>query len=389
MLAPVNRATERRLLILCLRARWQPDALDRARELVAESGVNWAEVRRIAVAEGVAPLLYDAMRGQRLAPAADEEALKQDSATSCRYGMQMMAQLDAILRRFNRAGIPVILLKGAALVETVYRQAALRPMSDLDLLLRDEDVYRAVDALGALRFAAARIEERRGAALQFENEIRLTRTRPPNCVVELHWSLFDSPHHQALIGMDWFWSTARPCRVGQSSAQVLCPEALLLHLCGHLWLHHRDGARMLWLHDIVEVITRYGGEIDWDVVQERARKYDLVLPLRETVLTCVKEWGAAIPEDAISSIGRLQPSATERHALARTTTAQLSVAGRFWSDLAGLSGWRTRAGYALGNLFPSVAYMRWRYKIRAPLLVPFLYPYRWLLGLRSTRLPRR
>jgi hypothetical protein len=52
--------------------------------------------------------------------------------------------------------------------------------------------------------------------------------------------------------------------------------------------------------------------------------------------------------------------------------------------------WRQRRRYALVHLFPSAAYMQRRYGVRHRCLVPFLYPYRWflgLLGLRSARSP--
>ena len=48
-----------------------------------------------------------------------------------------------------------------------------------------------------------------------------------------------------------------------------------------------------------------------------------------------------------------------------------------------LSRWSERLGYAWTHLFPSAAYMRQRYDIPHPLLLPLYYPYRWFRGLRS------
>ena len=65
--------------------------------------------------------------------------------------------------------------------------------------------------------------------------------------IDVHWSLFDSPYYQDRNAMDWFWDTAEPVLYRRSSST----EALLIHLCGHLALHH--GTRgLLWGHDIVE-----------------------------------------------------------------------------------------------------------------------------------------
>ena len=295
----------------------------------------------------------------------------------------MMAQLRAILRRLNAAGIPVILLKGAALIETVYQRAALRPMSDLDLLVRREDVARVVETLGSLGFSPDRYERRDGALSDFENEIMLSKTKPPGGLVEIHWSLLDSPHHQARIAMDWFWQTARECEVGQARAGVLSPEALLLHLCAHGWLQHHGASRLLWLHDVAEVLARYHEQIDWGVVIDRARQYDMVLALRETLMTMVRDWGACIPDDALLEVRDMEPSHGECAAVDRLAAAQRSSAAEFWYDLAAMSDWRARCAYAGGALVPSATYMRWRYSVRAWCLVPLYYPYRWILALRG------
>jgi hypothetical protein len=64
--------------------------------------------------------------------------------------------------------------------------------------------------------------------------------------------------------------------------------------------------------------------------------------------------------------------------------AALPAGARFWTDLAGITGWRQRLRFARTNLFPSAAYLRQRYAIPHPLLVPLYYPYRWWRGLRGS-----
>jgi hypothetical protein len=101
------------------------------------------------------------------------------------------------------------------------------------------------------------------------------------------------------------------------------------------------------------------------------------------VLDRAADWlGAPVPEEVQARLNRLHPSPTEERVFSRLTAGRRPVARRFRDDLASLSGWR-RLRYAFINLFPSPTYMRWRYDIPHPLLVPLYYPYRWWLGLRS------
>ena len=47
--------------------------------------------------------------------------------------------------------------------------------------------------------------------------------------------------------------------------------------------------------------------------------------------------------------------------------------------------WRQRLHFARANVFPSADYMRQRYGVRHPLLLPIYYPWRWLRGLLGLR----
>jgi len=64
--------------------------------------------------------------------------------------------LADILTCYQAAGIDVLVLKGAALAHLVYPQPVLRPMRDIDILVRAEDVYRAYARLPEIGFTPPR-----------------------------------------------------------------------------------------------------------------------------------------------------------------------------------------------------------------------------------------
>jgi len=65
--------------------------------------------------------------------------------------MNVFAKLEEVLSIFSRAGIPGIVLKGAALTALVYRRMG-RPMLDLDLLVRKRDLDLAAFILSRLGY---------------------------------------------------------------------------------------------------------------------------------------------------------------------------------------------------------------------------------------------
>ena len=369
-------------LRLCLRGRRDPQALEAARALATHADLDWETFCDVAQAEGVAPLLYRTARDQDLLPPSTEQRLRRTYDETVVRNTLLFYELESALAKLALAGVPVILLKGAALSRTVYGEAAVRPIRDLDLLVREDDAPAALRVLAALGYEPTRVETRANAVATFKNEVLLFKSGPIRVPLELHWSLFDSPHHQQRLPIDWFWRTAVPIRSGGISALVLGPEAQILHLCGHMVLHHGAG-NLLWLFDVAEVITTFGAEIDWQEVLAQAQACDLVLPVQRVLMRVSDELAAPIPPTVLERLQAVRASAAEVRVFALLTSEHRSVAQRFWAKLATLSTCRRRLTYAWGQLFPSPGYMRQRYRITHTLLVPLYYPYRWFRGLRS------
>ena len=371
-------------LQVCLRSRWDAAALPAARALAGEH--DHRSLVEIARAEGVAPLLYSVVREQGLVPPSAEQALRAAYYASAARSLLLFHELGSILHGLATAGLAVLLLKGAALAQAIYGNPALRPMGDLDLLVRREDVPTAVAAMAALGYTRVRAEPWANATTATENELLLCKPGRSTAPLELHWSLLDSPYYQQKLDMQWFWQTALPIQVEGTSALMLGPEAQVLHLCAHLVLHHSNGdeLRLLWLHDLAEVVACYRERMDWELLLDRAQRYDLLLPLQQVLARLAgTEWCTPIPGAVLAQLQDLSPSRQERQVYSRMTAARRPVARRFWDDLASTSGWRQRLRFAWGNLFPAPAYMRQRYHISHGLLLPLYYPYRWFLGARS------
>jgi hypothetical protein len=366
-----------RFLRACLRLRLDPTqraAVDAAARGLAD---DWEAVGVAIESERIGPLLHETVDAI-VAPPLAEQLYLSYHATALR-NLLLLRELGTCLRALTTAAVPVIVLKGAALIETVYGNLSLRPMGDVDLLVRESDVTVTRRTLDGLGYAAKRIETHPGALTEYENEVALCKPGKLDTWVDVHWGLFDSPYYQDRIVMDWFWESARPAPIADVPALVLGPEALLIHLCGHLALHHAHTG-LLWWYDVAEALAAHRAEIDWPVLLAHTEEYGLLLPVRAVLSRAVDEWGAAIPAGVLHALRSLRESPMEQRIFADLTAAQRSPRQRFWSDLTSMSDWRQRLRFARMNLFPSPTYMRQRYAIAHPLLIPLYYPYRWLRG---------
>lgn len=371
-----------RFILLCLRGRFDSQALREAGGLAKREPVEWEEVERLVWGEALGPLLFSIVRGRELLPPAFETALHDAYLGSAVRNTLLLHELSQVGDQLAGEGIPLLALKGASLAEDVYGNVALRPMRDLDILVRHEDAERAVRVLRSNGYQTADPEVHTGMSLAYENELKLQKEGIVETTLEVHWHLLDSPSYQFGMGMEWFWETARP-RTGDGVAGLMLgPEALLLYLCAHLALHHRS-CGILWRHDVAEVLRRYGDELEWPCVLQRAVEYELVLPLQQVVMEVAEQWQVALPAGVQEQLVELQPSAHERKVYAGMTADNRPVARRFRADLAGIPGWDGRLRYAWRHMFPSALYMRQRYAVRRDILLPFYYLYRWYVGARE------
>ena len=116
------------------------------------------------------------------------EIMSTDYVTAA-HNILIYDDLVHALRALSNAGVPVIVLKGAALAATIYPSLAHRPMGDADLLVRpgDRDWARAVlEAIG-YRFLPEPRQRFSPFGTEFTGEMSFRRNE--RTLVELHWEL--------------------------------------------------------------------------------------------------------------------------------------------------------------------------------------------------------
>jgi hypothetical protein len=183
--------------------------------------------------------------------------------------------LGRVLEGLGRAGVPVIPLKGVALSESLYGDAALRVSADLDILVPRECVARAWSALGELGYVMAGHEERveaseLGLLLESNIEVAFTSPEAAGCPLELHWDMAWRWPRGAPAIAD-LWADARPRPFRGAPAHALGPEWELLYLAVHAARHRWESLK--WLVDIHEICRR--GGLDWGKVRTKADRFGL------------------------------------------------------------------------------------------------------------------
>ncbi|MEP7200065.1 MAG: nucleotidyltransferase family protein, partial [Chloroflexota bacterium] len=340
----------------------------------------------VATAHGLAPLLHYRAKHARiqLLPSLASALAEAYHANLARttYFYQELARVLDVARGLN---CDVLILKGAHLAATLYPTAATRPMIDVDLLVRREQVESLVAALCARNYHVISQEPQRGVRFAFEPQVLLAHVgRTEYGCVALHWSLLDFPFYQQRLRTSDFWERTKPCTLAGVSATVLADEELLVYLAVHVALHHQ-WSRLIWLCDIALLLARAGDRLDWARVLAVAEANTLTLALRETLHKVAEDFGVPLAPDACARLDAATISAAERRAWDALTQPGRGAARSFWDDLLAIGDTRARAAFAFANLFPSPAYMRRRYGVSNTIALPVAYVRRWLRGWSSWR----
>jgi hypothetical protein len=211
-------------------------------------------------------------------------------------------ELNRILGALQEIGTQSIALKGAALAETVYPHRALRAMSDIDLLVRPDEVARVEARLMEMGYAHQ--PHPRGiewcTAHHYHFVFAQTKATGSVIPIEIHWHI-DRPGRPFTIDLEGLWARAVPARIAGVDTWMLAPEDLLLHLCLHACKHGLTGS-LRPLCDISATIQRYGPTLDWEQLQARAVQWRIV-PYAYLPLHLARDLvGAAVPEAGLTAL---------------------------------------------------------------------------------------
>jgi hypothetical protein len=295
------------MLALC--ARW-PGHLTQYAQLrqQAQALPDWDAVPTYAEAHGLVPLLYTHLQAADVALPPRVEQQLQGYYMQHAHATRVRAQvLTDILARFQAAGIDVLLLKGAALAHLVYPLPVLRPMRDIDILVRATDVYRAYALLPEIGFTPPR-----GAHDGLDpDHHHLTAVK---CVadgvsvsVEVHHALHLNELGRQPQRFEAFAPTAQPLMAGSSTAQTLGREETLWHIYRHAFCMPvgYEPLRLIWVADLISLVEAWVDGLDWERVRRQYGAAYRILPL----LHSLSPWSDATLERLKLPVARLPSSA--------------------------------------------------------------------------------
>ena len=387
----LSLSPEDRLIMLCARTRMAEDARHEVIKLL-NSSLDWDYILTRSTRHGVLPLLYRTLwminRGNGV-PEDVITSFRDQYYKNIARNTRLYHELSKVLKAFTDACIDVIVLKGAVLAETVYKNIGLRTIGDVDVLVKRGELHVAKHVLARLGYIPMQCD-----LTQWHGDRgrQLTHMHlPPYCKqglsIEVHWDIqtLASPYR---IDINAFWSNARPTTIADVDALMLAPEDLLLHLCLHLDQHLRSGAIPLrWYCDIAEVIQHYETEINWNYLIQNSKNQGIENPLYQALYIVSNYFATYMPKAVFKA---LKPNNFDSYDV--DNHFRISLSGKIKKEKEGMGYFRVitkvdgignKAHLLFDALLPSKEYMMRYYTIKNKKLVYFYYVIRFGMIIHS------
>lgn len=269
--------------------------------------IDWNIFLEKARNEGISPLVFSRLPG--LAEHYDipeylAEELKKDYYLSATKNALIFEELKKVLGLFNQSKLQVIVMKGAALAETIYGNLALRPMSDVDLLVKKENLYQVDELLKELNYFPS---DRSLDDVDFTStylttlDYRSSAKNSPS--FHIHWHFVNStiPNESYInhIKMEDIWRDAVKTNIADIETWTMAPHHLLIHLSEHALRVTHSLSRLSYFCDIDRAINYYGKGLDWNLLVQDTLRFNLNKMVYTTLYFSAYFIKAEVPEDVL------------------------------------------------------------------------------------------
>jgi hypothetical protein len=267
----------------------------------------------------------------------------------------LLRLLERIALTCADAGIPLMVLKGAALHLTLHRNPGDRPMSDLDLMVPPKHAPRMLELLERLggRLGRPLVRDDFFPRYHYERDVNWPGVTPLR--VDLHAHPFRPLAYIRSVPPHAFWRGAERVRVGRAPVCVPNAEDMLLHLAVHCAVHGNQ--RRQWLTDLRQWVGWHRQRFDWSRFERTARDWGLHHAADVALDAAERALGPIRPPVVRARMGAVPVTRRARRIVRQAPRDATGALGHVLTNAACATGWRFRAGYLRAMLWPDRAHM--------------------------------
>jgi len=284
----------------------------------------------------------------------------------------LLDALGRVIQALREAGVAPLVLKGAALAETVYPSISMRPMADVDILVHEKEIDTVKACVTALGYVPSENKD-----CSFCRNTRI----PVHLDVHYKiWYLTDEEFKS-------LWDDSQLISIAQTKARTIPPDETLIYTAAHAAIQHGILGPVA-LEDVNRICSFYQHELAWDKIVKKIKKYNLHVPIY-CVLSAAKLFKETpIPDEALDA---LKPSCLRERVEEKIYQSILhsppAVNVGHLLKMLSRKGIHGKIRFIIEAMFPSRAFIARRYNVSKPLpILGYRIARPWLEAIKLVKL---
>lgn len=262
-----------RLVLFVVRWIMHDDVEKDIKDLLTKEAIEWERFKDFIIYHELAPLAYICLkRFSHWLPNGQIELLKKNYYSHVAHLLYLEREFLRITRLFNDRGIEFLPLKGMAfLVDGMYADKKyLRPMCDVDLLIKKRSLPLAEDVMMALGYEKSLSGRKEDYWKKQNYHLAFIKKRHGSMFsfVEIHWALDYKRNRPVLPDL---WNRVQRLQIGDKEVRLFSQEETLFSLA----LHGRRFGKPLSLKNICDaamLLNVYKDVLDWGYILKEAQR---------------------------------------------------------------------------------------------------------------------
>jgi len=263
--------------------------------------LDWDFILKKIIQSDIAPLAFYNLSGfeNTKIPAWFMENLKNRRDSAIVKNLFLWRELNRLIGLLSQENISALALKGVFMSDIIYQTIDVRPLVDIDILIKKSDLEKAQALLQKNGYVKS--DEYPAEILYIPNRAQ------PKILIDLHHAL--NIPDELLLPKNFMWLRAE--KKENSASEILYPSiedsiiCAALHFFHHIsdaFLYNSPPSHIKSILDIHEIISKKQNEINWNYILEFSKKYKVRYILHLSLTFSKIYFNTPIPAKVINEI---------------------------------------------------------------------------------------
>ena len=258
-------------LFLSLLKKYTCATVEEKFDLAIDSRIDWHKLKTFAELHNLESFIYHQIKECGFSmPEEIYSYFREAYLRGLQSSQYFLNKFLEISGKFEEKGLTLVPIKGMAFLLDIYSAIPLRLMTDIDILIKEEELKEAKEILWDLNYTERLDGLKEEYWLEKQCHLAFFKKGTKNIsYVDMHFGL-DFKRKNRLM-LPELWNRLRERNLNGRNVKLLSPEDDFFSLA----LHLRRYGNVLGLKnafDLAMILKKYGNEFNWDYVLSESKK---------------------------------------------------------------------------------------------------------------------